>query len=106
MKKETRTINQVDFTVKHISADELYKMGEYVIRNTKSLDDCYKRPSVYKECVYKGWKLWASDVDNIYTFDVDTYNTNIFTLSGVIEYSFGKIEVIHITPTKKILYTV
>ena len=105
MRKERVIINQVEFTVKHISSDDLYKMAQHVIRNSKSLDDCYKKPSVIKESIYREWKAWSMDVKNLYTFDVDTYNTNVFTLSGVLEYSFGMVEVIHITPTKHILYT-
>lgn len=104
--KEQKIINDKVFDVKHISSDELYKMAQYIIQNVKSLDDCYKTPSIRKQQIYDSWMKWSDLVTGLYTFDVDTYNINVFTLSGVIEYSFGMIEVIHITPTKNILYTV
>ena len=103
--KEQRTINGVVFDVKHISPEELHKMACYTVNKVKSLDDCYQRPSRTKQDIYDTWLRWSNAVTDLYTFDVDTYNTNVFTLSGVLEYAFGMIEVIHITPTKHILYT-
>ena len=103
--KEQRTINEVTFTVKHISPDELHKMACYTVSKVKSLDDCYDRPSQTKKDIYNYWMRWSQSVTDLYTFDVDTYNTSVFTLSGVIEYTHGMVEVIHITPTKHILYT-
>ncbi len=102
--KEHKTINGVVFEVHHIQGS-VDCMADNVIRHSKRLHDCYSRPSQTKIAIYNDWMSWARGVENLYTFDVDTYNSNIFTLSGVIE-SDKNIEVIHITPTKHILYTV
>lgn len=104
--KEQKQINGVVFDIKHITPDELHKLASYTISNVKSLDDCYKRPSYAKQYIYNMWLEWSQAVTDLYTFDVDTYNSNVFTLSGVLEYSYGMVEVIHVTPTKHILYTV
>lgn len=103
--KEQKQINGVMFDVKHITPDALHKMACYTISHVKSLDDCYNNPSGTKRVIYSGWINWSLDVKYLSCFDVDTYNTNMFTLSGVLEYSQGMVEVIHITPTKNILYT-
>ena len=103
--KEHKTIQGVDFEVKHLSPDDLHKLACSVVSRVKSLDDCYKRPSYSKQYIYNMWMEWSNNVVDMYTFDIDTYNTHIFTLSGVIEYSFGMVEIIHITPTRHILYT-
>lgn len=102
--KEHKQINGVVFEVKHVG-DELWKTAAQVVKRVKSLDDCYDRPSQAKQDIYDMWVRWSQAVTDLYTFDVDTYNTNVFTLSGVLEYSHGMVEVIHITPTKHILYT-
>lgn len=103
--KETRTINNVVFEVKHVGVD-IWKTATQVIRRVKPLDECYNKPSMRKQNIYREWIEWAYATEDIYTFDVDTFNSNIFTLSGVIEYSNGLVEVVHITPTRHILYTV
>lgn len=106
--KETRTINNVVFEVKHVG-DEIWKTATQVIKRVRPLDECYSKPSMRKQHIYREWVEWAYATEDIYTFDVDTYNTyntNIFTLSGVIEYINGSVEVVHITPTRHILYTV
>ena len=103
--KEHKQINGVVFEVKHVG-DELWKTASQVVKRVKTLDDCYNRPSQIKKDIYDMWMEWSQAVTDLYTFDVDTYNTNVFTLSGVLEYSHGMVEVIHITPTRHILYTV
>lgn len=103
--KEQKQINGVVFEVKHITPSELHQMACYTVSKVKALDDCYERPSQTKKDIYDMWIRWSQSVTDLYTFDVDTYNTNVFTLSGVLEYSHGMVEVIHITPTKHILYT-
>lgn len=104
--KEQKIINGAVFDVKHISPEELHQKARYTVNKVKSLDECYKVPSIRKQHIYDMWIRWSNAVTDLYTFDVDTYNTMMFTLSGVLEYSFGMVEVIHITPTKNILYTV
>ena len=102
--RETKSINGVTFQVYHVEGN-IEQMASDVIRRSKRLHDCYDRPSARKLIIYNEWMKWGRGVENLYTFDIDTYNTNIFTLSGVIE-NDDSIEVIHITPTKHILYTV
>lgn len=104
--KEQKVINGVVFDVKHIAPNELHQKAQYTISHVKLLDECYQRPSITKRAIYNTWFNWFESVEYMYSFGVDTYNTNVFTLSGVLEYSHGMIEVIHITPTKHILYTV
>lgn len=104
--KEQKMIHGVVFDVKHVTPNELHQMAQRIISNVKTLDECYQRPSIIKRAIYNTWFDWFESLVDMYSFGIDTYNTNVFTLSGVLEYSFGMVEVIHITPTKHILYTV
>lgn len=67
-----------------------------------SLYDCYERPSVRKQEIYKYWEEFASSVDAEY-FSISTYNANIFTLDMIFTYD-GVRYYAHITPTHNDLY--
>ena len=59
----------------------------------------YARPSQIKIGIYRYWENWASE-NNIELFGIQSYNTNMFTLSG-ITYIDGTFYDIYITKTRQ-----
>ena len=104
MKQYTK-INELTFEVKKVSQETIDNMASQVIREYKLLHDCYARCSQVKEAIYNNWMEWASEVDGLYSFGIMSYNTNIFTLGGVIEDAKGnRTDVIRITPSYNYVY--
>lgn len=59
----------------------------------------YNSPSQIKIDIYRYWENWASE-NNIESFGIQSYNTNMFTLSG-ITYIDGTFYDIYITKTRQ-----
>ena len=59
----------------------------------------YTRPSQIKIGIYRYWENWANE-NNITLFGIQSYNTNMFTLSG-ITYIDGTFYDIYITKTRQ-----
>lgn len=52
--------------------------------NTRSIWDCYDKPSKIKEEIYEEWRNWfVRDCDS-YLFGVCSYNGHFFTINGLI----------------------
>ena len=67
----------------------------------RTLQDCYKKPSVKKQKIYNDWKKWAEEND-VMSFGVSGYNSYVFSLNGIIVYEMIKYY-IYITPTRNTL---
>lgn len=75
-----------------------------IVTSSKSIDDCYKKPSGIKRIIYTDWVNWSIECDKVYGFGIRSYNTNIFTLQGYVmfnEYSYG---ILDITPTHNYIW--
>ena len=67
--------------------------------------DAYERPSYRKQCIFREWKKWAYDSE-VYNFGINSYNTNIFTLTGQWDSDDGTEYYLYITPTKQEAYII
>lgn len=74
------TINGVDFET-HKSK---YARTNRIMHNPKRLEDCYDKPSKYKEGIYYEWMEWFDQTENVYSFGITSYNTFSFSLGGVL----------------------
>ena len=104
MIKTMRLIQGRSFEVKKVSGDMLNYMADRCVKGYRLLDDCYDRPSQAKREIYNDWMEWAGNIYTMYSFGITSFNTCFFTLEGVIEKSDGKLEVLHITKSRNIVY--
>lgn len=74
------TINGVEFET-HKS-----KLPQDLIYNhkTKTLWQCYEKPSKIKESIYYDWLEWFDQTENVYSFGITSYNVFNFTLGGIL----------------------
>ena len=97
---KTKEINGVEFKVvcpktrtSHLGIARYFKCLD--------LDNCYTRPSVIKKSIFIGWKAWASDVEGLNYFGIQSYNCMIFTLSGLYyDIKEDKYYILTITKTR------
>ena len=103
MKKEV-IINGRSFVLKKAKGELHPKFA------TRYLRECYKNPSIAKQSIYDNWFEWYLGGDNNYTlkhFSVNTYNTQMFTLScDVYNMENEFIGCIYISKTKQEFWTV
>lgn len=99
--KKFKSVNGVTFELKELNHDVDL---EQIILSSKMLDECYNRPSYRKQAIFDSWWNWYSECDNIHGFGIRSYNTNIFTLQGYIEFNDYSYGVIDITPTHNYIY--
>lgn len=88
-----------EYNEKHLTMDDLCNIAH----RTKRLTECYAKPSIAKVEIYNNWQKWFFELSNAFYFGIDTYNSNIFTLTFIIEdvELFGNPVsdyVVHITP--------
>lgn len=79
----------------------------------RELNDCYKKPSVFKQSIYSDWVDWLIELNNSATdmrfgpMSVLTYNVNVFTLGcDVYNKSNQLIGQIYISPTRQEFWTI
>ena len=100
MKRKNITIGNKDFTITNKTTTAvpfiMYRFGKLTER---TLNECYTRPSKTKQAIYKEWVQWANE-NNAKRFGVCSYNTNIFTLDGLIKIGTD-MYYIYITPTRQ-----
>ena len=89
---------------KYLSIDGItFTITRGIINNprcsTRTLKDCYGKPSSRKIAIFNSWFEWAVNND-VKCFGISSYNTNIFTLNGIIEYNGDKYYM-YITPTRR-----
>lgn len=65
---------------------------------TTTLHSAYNKPSTTKECIYKEWSHWAYCEADATCFSIKSYNSNIFTLHGIVDDGEHKYYVV-ITPS-------
>lgn len=104
MDKNLVHINGVDFEIRPYKGSAKHERILDIIRTSKTLDECYGRPSTRKQAIYDKWIEWVSNVNNIYGFGIHSYNTNIFTLQGYIIFKDEIYGIIDITPTHNYIY--
>lgn len=89
------------FTVQRSKYASVNNLTRYAGR---TLTDCYTKPSPTKASIYIDWLKWASD-NGVDYFGVNSYNTSIFTLQGLIEID-STIYLLHITPSSNKAYII
>lgn len=71
-------LNNETFEVKKVKG-ELHP-----IKEVRTLEDCYARPSEAKKEIYKQWYNWYLSVDSpkyqIVNMTINSYNANMFTI--------------------------
>lgn len=71
-------LNNVTFKVRHFKG-ELYPMKE-----VRTLDDCYAKPSDIKKAIWNDWFDWYLSTDSadyqIVKMTIQSYNTCMFTI--------------------------
>lgn len=77
------TINAVKFETYESKYTKGYIKWHELIQ-PKRLEDCYDKPSKYKEGIYYKWLEWFDQTENVYSFGVISYNTFQFTLGGIL----------------------
>lgn len=96
MEKRYLELNGKQFlTCRALTASEVRVKYQY-------LGDCYNRPSYRKERIWDSWKDWFLSLGS-HLFWVDSYNTMVFTIGGIIELE-GHEWYVYITPTRQELY--
>lgn len=77
---------------------------------THHLYDCYAKPSVTKQSIYKDWHEWYLKEDNNFilkNFSVNSYNVQMFTLRcDVYNMKNEFIGQIYITKTRQEFWTI
>lgn len=99
-------LNNETFEVKKVKG-ELYPMKE-----VRTLEDCYARPSDAKKAIYNDWFNWYLTVDSplyeIVNMSIQSYNVNMFTIRmdvfNVKTHEF--IGYIYITKTRQEFWTI
>lgn len=99
--KKTIELNNEIFDVRKVKG----KLRPFVSR---SLTDCYKKPSVLKQTIYGNWVNWLIELNDTATdmhfgpVSVLSYNTSVFTL-GCDVYNNNRqlIGQIYISPTRQ-----
>ena len=97
--RNTIQIGNKTFTVQH---SKYAKVSNLLYASGRTLDDCYTRPSATKQSIYWDWLMWAND-NNVQYFGVRSYNSNMFTLQGMVEID-GLYYILEITPTRNTAY--
>ena len=75
-------------------------------RRAWMVEDCYGRCSDIKKAIWHDWLKWAHDLEkqegiSEVTLWVSSYNSNVFTIGGEIEYEDGSTQHIYITKTRQ-----
>ena len=85
---------------------ELKPINAYRFRKLsgRTLKECYTKPSATKQEIFNEWLKWSEE-NNVQCFGVCSYNTNIFTLDGLIKIN-DTLYYLYITPSRKELYIV
>ena len=99
-------LNNESFEVKKVKG-ELHPMKE-----VRTLEDCYQRPSDAKKAIYNGWFNWYLSVESlkyqIVNMSIQSYNVNMFTIRMDVfdtkTYEF--IGCIYITKTRQEFWTI
>ena len=99
-------LNNETFKVRHFKG-ELHPM-----REVRTLDDCYAKPSDTKRAIYNEWFNWYLTVDSpvyeIVNMTVQSYNVNMFTIRMDVfdtkTYEF--IGYIYITKTRQEFWSI
>ena len=94
-------LNGHRFEVKRSKYANVESLSRYAGR---TIYDCYSRPSSTKLSIYKEWKEWAYLNDIMY-FGVRSYNINMFTLQGLVEYNENTY-MLDITPSHNYAYLI
>lgn len=97
--KKNITIDNRTFEVKrskYANANNLYRYSH------RGIYQCYDRPSTTKVEIYHDWEKWVY-MNDVEYFGIKSYNSNIFTLQGLINYQ-GQIYILEITPTRNTAY--
>ena len=74
------TINGVEFE----TYKSKYTQGLIDNHKTKTLWQCYEKPSKIKESIYYDWLEWFEQTDNVYEFGITSSCWNNFTLGGIV----------------------
>ena len=100
-------IGGIEFKVKKFKGDKLKKLNyAYDLigkTNTRTLYDCYNKPSEAKQAIYKKWIDWWLETPEVHHIHIKSYNTNVFTLECTYK-NDDVIGIINITPTKNEIY--
>lgn len=70
----------------------------------RDLSDCYARPSVVKQAIYDNWSRWFVYCNST-QFGVRSYNTNMFTIEGIVEHE-GTTYYVYISKTREEIYPI
>lgn len=71
----------------------------------RTLDECYAKPSHMKELIYHEWANWFKTFRDC-NFGVRSYNSNIFTLTGIILTDDFTPYLVTIYPTHQEVYPI
>lgn len=93
------TINNERFELKKS------KFGGRPIYHALDIFEAYERPSYIKERIFNEWKKWAYDSEVDY-FGINSYNCNMFTLTGQWTDNDGVDYYLYITKTKQEAYII
>lgn len=105
------SINGVDFQV--IKPRDMITMNEKwydeFFKDSKSLQDCYTKPSSSKQFIFNKWFNWWSEccttglIQDRHWLGVTSFNCRMFTIGAVFEYNNIRY-IMHVTKSSNKLY--
>ena len=104
--KQYIELNNVTFEVKKAKG-ELHPMKE-----VRTLEDCYARPSAIKKAIYSDWFNWYLTVESpkyqLVNMTIQSYNVNMFTIRMDVfdTKTYGFIGYLYITKTRQEFWTI
>lgn len=99
-------LNNVTFEIKKVKG-ELHPMKE-----VRTLEDCYAKPSAIKKAIYNDWFNWYLTVDSpdykIGNMSIHSYNVMMFTICMNVfdTKTHGFIGCLYITKTRQEFWTI
>ena len=104
--KQYIELNNVTFKVKKVKG-ELHPMKE-----VRTLEDCYAKPSAIKKAIYNDWFNWYLTVDSpdyqIVNMSIHSYNVKMFTICMDVfdTKTYGFIGCLYISKTRHEFWTI
>lgn len=79
------------------------EMDKLPIFNTRTLYECYNKPSQVKMNIWRRWQIWFYGNDG--SLGVSSYNTNFFSIEGKVHFD-GYDYFVIITRTRQEAYII
>ena len=76
-----------------------------IYESRRTIYDCYDKPSQAKVAIWESWVDWALYIDTEAMLWVNSFNYNMFTISGIIGTEIG-VCYLYITKTRQELWLV